>query len=133
MPALNFKTKFVPLILDETKQQTIRAVRKDNRPHCKVGDTLKLYAGMRTKDCTLIKEVTVIENSPIKICEDSITLPHIELWWKMSSCNCHDTQDSLMMDSFAKADGFENWIEMRDWFEETHGLPFTGTLIKWRK
>jgi hypothetical protein len=31
----------------------------------------------------------------------------------------------------ALCDGFENWAEMRDWFEKNHGLPFEGVLIQW--
>ena len=38
-----------------------------------------------------------------------------------------------IMDSeaFAKADGFASFAEMRDWFNEQHGLPFLGILLRW--
>jgi len=32
----------------------------------------------------------------------------------------------------AEADGFTGLKEFVDWFDQTHGLPFTGVLIKWR-
>lgn len=33
------------------------------------------------------------------------------------------------LEAFAQADGFPSWLEMRDWFHRTHGLPFVGLLI----
>ena len=36
------------------------------------------------------------------------------------------------LDVFARADGFPDWLAMRGWFAETHGLPFTGLLIEWQ-
>lgn len=35
-------------------------------------------------------------------------------------------------ENFARADGFKDWVEMRDWFQSQHGLPFRGILIMWR-
>jgi len=35
------------------------------------------------------------------------------------------------LDIFAILDGFTDWAEMIKWFEDTHGLPFEGILIKW--
>ena len=33
----------------------------------------------------------------------------------------------------AKQDGFRDGNQMICWFEEHHGLPFTGILIQWRR
>ena len=35
------------------------------------------------------------------------------------------------MGTIARADGFDKWGELADWFEKTHGLPFQGLLIRW--
>jgi hypothetical protein len=35
------------------------------------------------------------------------------------------------LDRFAQDDGFADWQEMREWFTDTHGLPFQGVLIRW--
>lgn len=35
-------------------------------------------------------------------------------------------------ESFAKADGFESFAEMVEWFRDTHGLPFYGIVIYWQ-
>jgi hypothetical protein len=37
------------------------------------------------------------------------------------------------LNEFAIADGFNNWQELVEFFESTHGLPFTGVLIQWDK
>lgn len=34
-------------------------------------------------------------------------------------------------DDFARADGFDNFKEMKSWFVKTHGLPFRGIFIQW--
>lgn len=36
------------------------------------------------------------------------------------------------LEKIAAWEGFENWEEMRAFFEETHGLPFRGEMISWR-
>ncbi len=48
MTLLNFKKDFVTLILGRSKPHTIRQERKHP---IKVGDTLQLYYGLRTKSC----------------------------------------------------------------------------------
>lgn len=37
----------------------------------------------------------------------------------------------FLRDELASNDGFKNYYEMAEWFSKTHGLPFTGQLIKW--
>ncbi len=53
MGAYNFRAQFAEDVESGRKTQTIRAERKDGR-RPKVGDTLKLYTGMRTKACRLL-------------------------------------------------------------------------------
>ncbi len=36
-----------------------------------------------------------------------------------------------LLEHFARRDGFTDWAEMRQWFDDTHGLPFEGVLIEW--
>ncbi len=67
MPALGFQKQFVMPILTGVKTSTIRAPRKDGRAHCKAGDTLKLYYGMRTKQCEMISEVRCTNVTPIRL------------------------------------------------------------------
>ena len=64
MPAYNFQRQFVPMILDGSKVHTIRRRRK--RP-TRVGDTLSLYVGMRTRECRLIAVTECVRVEPVAI------------------------------------------------------------------
>ena len=127
MPALNFKEQFAEDVEYGYKCQTIRAPRKDGRAHCKVGDTLKLYTGMRTKKCRLLTEgvVTSIKSVRLENCEmflDGQRLPNAIY----SRDQAEPTDNEV-----AVADGFEDYMDMSGWFKGVHGLPFEGVLIKW--
>lgn len=55
MPALNFNPRFLPFILDNTKPHTIRRVRKHS---IAVGQDLRLYTGLRTKNPLMLRDWT---------------------------------------------------------------------------
>jgi uncharacterized protein YqfB (UPF0267 family) len=119
MPAINFQPQFVDLIRKGEKKQTIRRKRKIQ---IKAGDKLFLYTGMRTKNCQKIIEADCKSVQEVKI--DSAG---IKSKW-------YPNMDAYMIhspDFFAKQDGFNNWEEMRDWFDNRYGLPFRGVVIKW--
>jgi len=109
MPALNFQKQFTDAVESGKKCQTIRAYRKVRDP--KVGDTLYLYTGMRTKQCRKLGEVECTSVEHVKIGRYCASMSH--------------------KDDFAQADGFDTYGAMLDWFEQTHGLPFEGLLIRW--
>lgn len=113
MPALNFQKQFAGAVERGEKRQTIRAPRKDGRDP-KPGDTLYLYTGMRTKACRKLGEV---------VCSGVLRV-RIGLGGPEGS-----SMDEAI--TFAQADGFRDWLAMRQWFERTHGLPFEGFLIQW--
>ena len=114
MPALNFQEQFVADVESGKKCQTIRAPRK--RPF-KVGDTLYLYTGMRTKGCRKLREVRCSR------------MAHISIYSNCYEATGIDAAESL--DEFAARDGFSSWVKMRDWFRQRYGLPFEGVLIEW--
>ncbi len=122
MPALNFQAQFAPLVESGEKRQTIRSYRKDGRDP-KQGDTLYLYTGMRTKACRKLGEVRCNKVYEI-VLNERYRDPSIGTL--MSGCGFPCTIDRL-----AKLDGFRNAAAMFDWFEDTHGLPFEGLLIRW--
>lgn len=64
MPAYNFQRQFVPMILDGSKSHTIRKARK--RP-TKPGDVIKMFVGLRTKNCFQFAEVPCVKTEPILI------------------------------------------------------------------
>lgn len=124
MPAINFMKRYAPAIEAGTKTQTIRKPRKDGRAHCKVGDTVALYTGMRTTGCRKLMDVECLAVLPISI---HPWVLKVDDGWLRSGENMAE------MDKFARSDGFKDWVALTDFFEETHGFPFEGTLIKWRQ
>lgn len=126
MPALNFKKQFAEAVEHGNKRQTVRAPRKDGRPHAKVGDTLKLYTGMRTKQCRLLATATVTQIDRIRIDPTCMSLNDRPLFSIIHSRDCDQTDNE-----FAIADGFESFMDMADWFATVHGLPFEGFVIHW--
>ncbi len=123
MIAINFKAKFADLVATGKKTQTIR---RTNR--FKVGDTLQLYTGQRTKACRKLGEALVTHICKVIISED---------WIETSSSaetidfGAEDTQEVL--DNLAQDDGFKDFEEMKAFFVAQYGdLPFEGYLIQWK-
>jgi hypothetical protein len=110
---INFSARFAGAVDRMEKRQTIRRKRKRS---IQPGDVLNLYTGLRTKKSRFLKGVGCESVDLVTILED----------------NVHCT--AMMpggLDAFARADGFGDWAEMRDWFKKLYGLPFEGVLIKW--
>lgn len=126
MPALNFQRRFADDVELGIKRQSARAHRVDGRAHCKVGDVLKLYTGMRTKQCRLLGEADVISVSSIEIFGTEMKIDG-----HLLHATLHSRDDEQTDNEFAKADGFESFMDMADWFQNTHGLPFKGVVIRW--
>lgn len=115
MPAFNFQTQFTTDVLSGIKRQTIRMKRK-NRPV--PGQIAHCFTGMRTKKCRRLGSWPIYAVIDVKILEEGVLL---------NGAAIKDSQ----LDAFSQADGFRNWPFMKTWFEKTHGLPFSGDLIKW--
>lgn len=116
MPAINFQKQFAQAVEDGEKCQTIRAERVDGRLPAKPGDIIALYTGMRTKSCRKLGDGECIAIETIQISRRGVSVRY-------------QPQDAT---TIARADGFETFNAMADWFEKTHGLPFRGHLIRWR-
>ena len=115
MPLLSFSV-FKEKILSGAKRQTIRGHRKYP---IKVGDKLHMWWKSRSpKEKERLGESTCIRVAPITITELGVSCEDIGVRY-------------YCLDLFAQADGFDNWDEMRDFFQNTHGLPFEGDLIEW--
>lgn len=127
MPALNFQKQFAKSVEIGEKRQTIRAPRKDGRAHANVGDTIKLYTGMRTKQCRLLAEAKVTRTAKVRIEATAMFLNGHRLPSIIYARDQAEPTDN----EFAEADGFEDFMEMADWFGKVHGLPFEGTVIYW--
>lgn len=117
MPAYSFKERFIPLIKNGSKTQTIRRKRKGQ---AKPGDTVYLYYGMRTKWCTKIGEGICTKVEEISIQQNGVVRINGK---KM---------DWVQKQALSNADGFQNWEKMFRWWNQTHLLPFTGDIIYWQ-
>src|SRR3989339_905900 len=127
MPALGFKKEFAEAVENGEKRQTVRALRKDGRSHCKAGDTIKLYTGMRTTSCRLLGTAIVTNACAVKIMDTGMELGGRLLPSVIYARDQHELTDN----EFAQADGFDSFSDMTEWFTKNHGLPFEGVVIQW--
>ena len=124
MVAYSFKPWFAKPILLGTKRQTIRA---DRKRHARPGEATQLYTGMRTKHCRLIGTAT---------CVDAI---RIAISFQREGKVCFGGtvfRSRENLDEFARADGFDDWNAMRQfWIAEHPGVEISaawhGVMISW--
>ncbi|MFQ5647525.1 MAG: hypothetical protein ACE5GM_11395 [bacterium] len=64
-----FKKQCVPFIESGRKVSTIREDRKDGRVP-RPGDTLRLYTGLRSKSCQLLRETKNFKSAKLFLQED---------------------------------------------------------------
>lgn len=100
------------------KRQTIRAPRKDGKV-AKVGDTLYLYTGLRTKKCRKLGEAKCMGSWKVSISRDGVLIDN----------NLFVDHEA---DEFARDDGFKDFAELRAWIDKTHGPEvFVGQVYRW--
>lgn len=115
MRVITFKERFVPLVRNGDKRQTIR-----KSAGCRVGDLLSLrhWIGKprrRNSKQEMLRQVTCTGVRPVVIGEDGVTVGG----------------EPVPEEAMARSDGFADYAEMKAWFGKTHGLPFSGFLIQW--
>lgn len=121
-----FKPQFAPLVESGQKRQTVRPTPK-RIP--RIGDDMSLreWSGKPYRSPQReLRKAKLTDIRRIIIHDDGI---HFENAQRMKFRES-GIEDRILND-FAKADGFECWQAMRDWFAQQHGLPFTGVLYKW--
>ncbi len=115
MGLYGFKPQFKPKILSGEKRHTIRAPRKiEDKP----GNTFYGYVGLRQPGEEKIIEAPYVKGEPI-IIEPSAHLIEIS-GVRLSSDE---------MEAFARADGFEGWLQMRLFWRDAN--VFAGVLHHW--
>lgn len=119
-----FKPRFAPLVEAGTKPTTIRPPRKRE---VRVGDVLDLRtwtgAPYRSKQRKLREEVCVEAVGIALGAAPGLARIAGGAW------PCMEWADVVAL---ARGEGFPSVSEMWEWFEAEHGLPFTGTLYRWR-
>lgn len=115
---INFKQQFAEMVESGEKRQTIRRERKGHRQIGK-GDHLKLYTGLRTKQCRLLGEGIV--NYVMSICIGP------------KGASFFTGQRSIAApESLYQDDGFESYQDMYKWFLGQYKTDvFCGRLIIW--
>jgi hypothetical protein len=145
MGALSFKARFVDAVKAGLqrkkggKRQSIRNFRK--RP-LKVGETLYLYYGMRTKWCTKLgvssvqsRQVIVISETGIIIYDEMPDRKNAKCSPLLKMARLYDTKAKL--NRFARADGFKDFEDMKAFWRSEHGkkkkkvFPYIGSFYKW--
>jgi hypothetical protein len=117
---ISFKKEWEQKIMAGTKLSTIRLPRKDGRVP-KPGETLKLYTGMRTKACRLLREVR---------CSDCLPVTMDALGVKIGSDK--DYAPLWVANVMAQQDGFLHWGQLWNWFwNQYHKPQLTANWIQW--
>jgi len=116
MVAFNFSPQFCGPVERKEKLQTIRKTRR-----AKVGDSIQLYTGMRTKACRKLVHDDAICTYVgfVAIRPGSLTVGDNSLHPR----HC---------DEFARLDGFKDYADMCRWFFDRYGqTDFIGYLHRW--
>jgi len=121
MPALNFKAQFADGVERGIKTNSIRPDRKNP---IKIGDTLYLYTGMRTKQCRKLGEGICTKIEDIMI--DFI----LEVGAPIILLDGHGLAETSC-EVLARKDGFRNAYDFCMFFEKQYNLPFCGKLFTW--
>ena len=135
MVAYSFKRRFVAPIkvglhLDisspEPKTQTIRA--EGLKRHARPGEKVQLYCGMRTKACFLIGFGICTRVETITI---AFRRRRRSDWLRLDGRIKLDRPNEL--DRFARADGFQDWADLRAFWQKEHDVAdFHGVIIYWQ-
>lgn len=117
MKTYNFKARFADAVEHDRKCNTIRAI--GHRPPPVVGEVIRRYTGMRTKQCRRLGDRVCRLVAPLRIdrCGD-IFVSGVRL-------------GSLDRVQLAVGDGFSSVREFIAFFRVEHGLPFRGHFIAW--
>lgn len=129
MVALNFKAEFVCAIDGGEKRRTIRPVRKTGNPTA--GAALQLYTGMRRENCEKIRDAVCTRVRPVTIDHVGVVLDGRSLYAGDAPAYQGGPQPESYDGDFARADGFDSFTDMLEFFRKQYGLPFTGQLIEW--
>jgi hypothetical protein len=130
MVALNFKAQFADDVEEGRKRRTIRKDRKDGRDPRR-GDALQLYTGMRQKGCRKLRDAKCTSVRLVTIDHMGVTVEFKKLYAGDAPAYQGGPDPESYDGDFARADGFDSFPDMVEFFEKQHGLPFHGRLIEW--
>ena len=124
MVAYSFQPRFVEAVASGAQTQTIRKHRRPPARRARVGESIALWTGMRTREARLIGHAPCAGLYPISIRFGLGSVAHVRIGAKQLM--------GEQLDDFARQDGFASAYEMSNWFLQTHGnLNFDGVLVMW--
>jgi len=137
MMVLNFKKRFGPDVKAGLKNNSFRVDRKDGKVW-EPGDKVRLFTGMRTKQCEKLGDSIITHRFRLGFRE--CLGPQFTFMSADQFEECQNYHASLRKrylpawsgDVWAKSDGFESFAEWREFVKETHGLPADGWLYCWQ-
>lgn len=115
MIEINFDEQFADDVENGIKTRTVRS-----KPYCKPGDKLSLVTGLGGPHYRQLAEAVCTAVTPVTMDVDRMNL------------NGKDLEQGTEDEDFARADGFAEFLEMANWFDNQYGLPFEGFVIEWR-
>jgi hypothetical protein len=121
---MGIKPQFAEKILDGTKIHTCRASIQRASWEMQIGDKIRFFTGLRTKNCQFIVEKEIVRIEPIFIQVSDIFV-HIEIMGKNLS------RDPLT--AFIKKDGFTSMQSIHKFFDEKKNADhiWEGYCIFW--
>jgi hypothetical protein len=119
--AYNFQEQFAEPIKRGVKRSTIRARRKTGYVPL-VGEALKLYTGMRTRSCELLRMVVTTNVRPILIYHDETPVRVVLDGHVLAAGHVNDLW---------KQEGFASVREFAEFFSKTHASGAPLYLIEW--
>lgn len=114
-----FQPRFAPLVEDGTKRQTIRPI------------PVRMPVAGDLIDCRAWTGRPYNSPQRILLVSPIIHVDSVVIGAARCECAGYRVTD---LDSFAKDDGFQGWMDMRSWFLQNHdlgGADFHGILIHW--
>lgn len=119
-----FMPRFAPLVEQGLKNQTVRPMPKRELDMPRMGDR---FSGRAWKGKAYYSKQRLLREGVITAVR-IITIDSVGILLDGDDEYLSKTEE----DRFARKDGFEDFADMRKWFTETHKLPFSGILIKWK-
>ena len=117
MRVRTFKPQFAPLVKSGAKRQTIRPMPK-RLPRAGDKESWREWSGLPYRSPQ--REPATVQ----LISVDCIWISYGFIIVKDRALSPRAAK------SLARRDGFADLLPMLDWFKSTHGLPFTGILIR---
>jgi len=123
---LGFKKQFVPKIQKRIKKHTMRT---DAHNRWKVGMSIQMATGVRTKNYNCFKEGICkhIQSVEIKWTKQNVGMANESKAVQVFIDGRNVTNDSDTVDMLVKCDGFDSRKEFFEWFNESA----TYRLIHW--